>query len=106
MMSLALKFCDDVRREEADDHLAEALHLTLDRCRSRARRARGGCRCPGWNTKPSPSASTTASALLSISQKIERRPMLRSFARLPSERIDETIATRISGPTVASRTLM
>ena len=61
---------------------------------------------PGWNTKPRPSASTTASALLSISQKIERRPMLRNFARLPSERIDETIATRISGPTVASRTLM
>ena len=32
--------------------------------------------------------------------------MLRSFARLPSEVIDETIATRISGATVASRTLM
>ena len=51
-------------------------------------------------------ASATARALLSISQKIERRPMLRSFARLPSEAIEETIATRISGATVASRTLM
>ena len=61
---------------------------------------------PGWNTKPRPSASTTARALLSSSQKIERRPMLRSFARPPSERIDETIATRISGATVASRMLM
>ena len=32
--------------------------------------------------------------------------MLRSFARPPSEVIDETIVTRISGATVASRMLM
>ncbi len=32
--------------------------------------------------------------------------MLRSFARLSSEVIAEMIATRISGATVASRTLM
>jgi len=60
---------------------------------------------PGWNARPSPSASTTASAVLSMSQKTERRPMLRSFARLPSDTIEETIATKISGATAASRML-
>ena len=61
---------------------------------------------PGWNARPSPSASATANALLSNSQKPERRPMLRSLVRLPSEVTDATIATKISGATIASRTPM
>ena len=105
MMSLALKFCDDVRREEAHDHLAEALHLTLDGV-GRALAELAVDAVARANARPSPSASTTAKALLNSSQKIERRPMLRSLARLPSDVIDETIATRISGATVASSTLM
>ncbi len=86
----------DVGREEADDHLAEGLHLALDGVgRDRAELAVDAL--PGWNTKASPSASTTPRALLSSSQKIERRPMVRSFASPPSDVIDETIVTRISG---------
>jgi hypothetical protein len=56
---------------------------------------------------PRPAVKPSAEiALLSSSQKTERRPIVRSCAMLPNAVTDEMIATRISGATVASRTLM
>ncbi len=61
---------------------------------------------PGWKVSARPSARMTPSPLLASSQAIERSPMLWSLARLPSEVIAETIATKISGATVARSRLM
>ena len=106
MMSLALKLLDDVGREEAHDHLAEALHLPLDGVGREPAELAVDALARLEDERRGRARARRRAALLSSSQKIERRPMLRNFARLPSERIDETIATRISGATVASRTLM